>query len=98
MAKANTEDRRLVLLHGSGDVLNRCVEDRGVTGTVGDEQTIVFVAGSLCEIRVPGADQDLNTSLEEASELVVLHADIDAQNTDSTAGRMFADDIRGRLV
>lgn len=98
VAQADTKDGSLVLLHDSRNVLNRLFEDSWVTRTIGDEQTIVLFTSGLCKIIVPGADEDLDTALEEASELVVFHADVDAQDTDGAAGWMLANDICGRLV
>jgi hypothetical protein len=83
VSQADTEDGDLVLLEDRGDVLDGVLEDGGVTRTVGEEKTVelVDVGG---DVVVPRANKDLDTTLEEAPQLVVLHTDIEAQNTDST--------------
>ncbi|KAI6769203.1 hypothetical protein HG531_010307 [Fusarium graminearum] len=83
VTQADTKDGDLVLLEDGSDVLDGVLEDGGVTGTVGEEETIEFVNGAG-NIVVPGADKDFDTTLEEAPQLVELHTDIEAQNTDST--------------
>jgi hypothetical protein len=83
MTQADTEDGDLVLLEDGSDVLNGGLEHGGVTGTVGEEETIKVVNGTG-NVVVPRAHQDFDTTLEEAPQLVELHTDIEAQNTDST--------------
>ncbi|CAI6053242.1 unnamed protein product [Clonostachys chloroleuca] len=80
VSQANTKHWGLVLLHRGRDVLGGGVDNGRVTGTVGDEETIILVAGILHDVMVPGDHEDLDAALEEASELVVLHTHIDTQN------------------
>lgn len=98
VTQADTKDGGFVLLHNGGDVLDGSLENGGVTGTVGDEETVVLLAGGLGQVVVPWADHDLNAALEEAAQLVVFHTDVDAQNTNGAAGGVLANTRRGGLV
>jgi hypothetical protein len=85
VAKANTKDRRAVRGKGLRDALNSCLHYGRVTRAVRDEQAIIFVTGKRWEVVIPGAHEHLDTTFEEAPQLVVLHADIDAEDTDRAA-------------
>ncbi|GKT92902.1 LOW QUALITY PROTEIN: hypothetical protein Ct61P_10752 [Colletotrichum tofieldiae] len=99
VAQADTEDRGLGLVHGSLDVLDGGLQHGRVTRAVGEEETVVLLAGLLHQVVVPGADQDLNATLQKASQLVVLHTNIQTQHADGPAGRVLLyGDARGRLV
>lgn len=90
MTQADTENRGLILLHDGGDVGNGSLENSGVTGSVGKEKAVVFVAGGSDQIMVPWAYEDLNSALQEAAKLVIFHTDIDTQDTDGATGRVLA--------
>jgi hypothetical protein len=61
---------------------------RWVTGAVGDEQAIVFLARKPREIVVPRDLQNFDTPSDETSQLVVLETDIDCDNANRAAGGM----------
>jgi hypothetical protein len=58
------------VLHGA---LHHC----WVTGSVRDEETVVFLPSKLREVVVPWYLQDFDSSSYETSQLVVFETDID---------------------
>lgn len=80
MAQANTEDGCAVLLNGGGNAIHGGIHDSRITRTVGDEQTIVVFSSERREVIVPRTHQDFYTALEEASQLVVLHTDVETED------------------
>ena len=85
MAQTDTEDRDSSLADVGLDVLDGLFHHRRVTRTVGNEETIIFLASQRREIVVPGDNLDLDSALDQASELVVLETNINAYDTDRSA-------------
>ena len=81
VTKTDTEDGCPGLLHSGLNVLDGVLHDRWVTGSVGQEETVVVLSSERREVIVPGHDLDLNTALDEAAQLVELETDINTQNT-----------------
>lgn len=98
MAETNTKNRGLVRLEELRDVGDRSAHDRGITGSIGNEETVVLGASLSREIVVPRADQNLNAALEEAAQLVVLHAYIETQNSEGAPGGVLEGSLRCRLI
>ena len=76
VTKADTENWGAVLLNGSFDMVDSLGHHSWVTWTVGDEETIVVLAGKGGEVVIPRAYKDLNTTFDETPQLVVLEPDI----------------------
>lgn len=95
VAKADTEDWGAVLLNGGFDVVDGFSHHSWITWAVGDEETIVVLSSKGGEVVVPWAYKDLNTTPDEAPQLVVLESDIQAQYSDWAAG--WVDESIGRL-
>ena len=89
MSQADAKDWGSVLFHGRSEVLDCLFHHGGITRTVGDEETIVVFASKTWEVIIPGADQDLYSSRQKASQLVVFQTNIQAQNTYRPARGMF---------
>lgn len=85
VSEADTKDWCALLLDGSLDVVDGLGHHGWITWTVGDEETIVVLASKGWEIIVPRAYQNLNTAGDQASELVVLETDVQAEDTDIAA-------------
>ena len=62
-------------------MLDRLFHNGRITWSIGDEQTIIFLASQLREVVVPRDDLNLDTSVDQAAQLVVLQTNIDANNT-----------------
>jgi hypothetical protein len=85
MTKANTKDGCAVFFHGSSDIVDSLGHHSWIARTVGDEKTIIVLASKGWEIVVPGAYQNLNATLDQASQLVELKTDIQGQDADRAA-------------
>jgi hypothetical protein len=72
VTKANTKDWGAVLLNGGFDVIDSFSHHSWITWTVGDEETIVILAGKGGEVVIPWAYEDLNTTPDETPQLVEL--------------------------
>ena len=81
VAQTDTKDGGPSFSHGRFDMLDGVLHHGWVSRAVGDEQTVVFTACELGEIVIPGYDLDFDTSSDEASQLVIFQADVDAKNT-----------------
>ena len=88
VTKTDTEDGCAGLVHGGLDVLDGSLHHGWVTGTVGDEETIVVLAGELGEVIVPGNLQNLDSPTYEASELIVFETHVDGDDTNRAARRV----------
>ncbi|KAH0294696.1 carbamoyl-phosphate synth, partial [Aureobasidium sp. EXF-3399] len=82
VSQTDTEDGNSGLADVGLNVLDSLLHQCRVTRTVGDEETIVLLASQGREVVVPGDDLDLYTTLDEASKLVVLETDVNADNAD----------------
>jgi hypothetical protein len=67
-------------------VLHSGIHHSRVTRTVGDEKTIVVLAGELGEVVVPRDLKNFDASPYQASQLVVFETDVDGDYTYWTAG------------
>lgn len=85
VTQADTEDWHSSFLDVLLNVLDSLLHHCWVTGTVGDEQTIVLLACKSREVVVPWHLNNLDTSVDEASQLVVLKTDIDSHDSDGTS-------------
>ena len=74
MTQANTKDWCASSLKSLRQVRDSDGVHNGITGAVGDEETVVFGIG--VEVIVPGNDLDFNTTSNEAADLVVFLKDI----------------------
>lgn len=81
VSKTNTEDGCPGFLQSRLDVLDCVFHHSWVTGSVGQEETVVLLACQLGEIVVPGHDLDFHAALDEAAQLVELETDINTENT-----------------
>jgi hypothetical protein len=88
MPKTNTKNWCPILCHCRCNMFDSLVHDRWITGTVGDEETIVVLASKGWKVIVPRTDQNFYPSLQEAAQLVVLQSNIQTQNTYGSTGRM----------
>jgi hypothetical protein len=70
VSQANTKDGGAGNLESLGQVGNGDLGHGWVTGSVGDEETVVVGVG--VEIIVPGDDLDLDTASDKAADLVVF--------------------------
>lgn len=95
MTKTDTENGNSVLFHGLGQIGDGSGEGGRVTRTVRNEQTIVVLAGEGREIVIPGNDQNLNATCKQATQLVELHTDVQAENADGTTGGVFEGNVLG---
>jgi hypothetical protein len=95
VAQTDTEDGYAGVLKHLGEVLGGGSQGGRVTGTVGHEETIVVLTSEGGEVVIPRNDQDLHTAGQKATQLVVLHTDIQAEHTHSTAGGVLEGDIGG---
>jgi hypothetical protein len=98
VTQTDTEDRCAGILECLGQVIDSGCESSGVTGSVGDKQTIVVLACQGGEVVVPGNNHDLNTTGQQAAELVVFHTNIQAQNADVPSRGVLESNIRGGRV
>jgi hypothetical protein len=67
-------------------VLHSGLHHSWVTGTVGDEETVVVLASELGEVVVPRDLEDFDASPYQASQLVVFETDVDGDHAHRTAG------------
>ena len=81
VSKTDTEDRCPGLLQSCLNVLDSVLHHGGVTGSVGQEETVVLLACELGEIVVPWHDLDFHAARDEAAQLVELETDINTENT-----------------
>lgn len=95
VAQANTKDRSSGLLQGLGQIVHSFREHRWVTRTVRHKQTVVVLAGKLGEIVVPRHNENLNTTSKQATQLVELHTNVQAKDTNRAARWVFECDILG---
>jgi hypothetical protein len=95
VTETNAEDGYPGILEHLGEVVDSDCQSRRVTGTVGHEQTVVVLSSKGGEVIVPRDNHDLHTASKQATQLVVLHTNIQAKNTHSTAGGMLEGDVRG---
>lgn len=98
VAQADTEDGDDILGDGGRDPLHSLLQDSRVARTVGQEETIVLNSSTRSEVVIPGAHEDLDTPLEEASQLVVFHTDVDAENSHGAPRRVLESRAGGGLV
>ena len=85
VSQTDTEDGDSSLADVGLNVLDSLLHQCWVTRTVRDEETIVLLACQRREVIVPGNDLDFDTTLDEASKLVVLETNINADNADGSA-------------
>lgn len=62
VSETDTEDGDFAFLHSLGDVLHSSGDRGWVTGTVGEEETVIFASSEGMEIVIPRNDQDFNTT------------------------------------
>jgi hypothetical protein len=62
-------------------VLHCLLHHGRVTRAIGYEKSIIVLACKSREVIIPGTDQDLDTSLDEATQLIVLETNIQAKNS-----------------
>lgn len=97
MTQADTEDRGSAFLEGLGQICDGGGGHSRVTGTVGDEQTIIVLPGEVREIIIPGNNQDFDSTGKQATQLVEFQTHVQAKYPDWTAGGVFEGNIlRGR--
>jgi hypothetical protein len=60
-----------------------------ITRAIGDEEAIVVLTSKGWEIVVPRTDHDLNASLEQTPQLIVLQTNIQAQYTQGSSRWVF---------
>ena len=78
MTKTNTKNWCLCFLQSLLQSCNSFIHNSWITRTVGDEQTVVLF---FSEIIVPRNNQQFNTSSDKASNLVILHTNINNNNS-----------------
>ena len=98
VTKTDTEDGCARFVHGSLDVLDGRLHHGWVTGTVGDEKTVVVLASKLREVVVPWNLQDFDSSPHQAPELVVFETDVNGDDTYGATGGMLEGSGRVGLV
>lgn len=86
VTEADTEDGEGAELDGLGEVGGGSGEGGGVAGSVRDEKPIEGLLGRGEVVVVPGNDLELDSTLDEAANLVVLHSDVDAEDAKGAAG------------
>jgi len=80
---ANTHDGDgVVLSHFSSEVFNGNGHESGITGSVGKHDTVILL---FAERMVPRNDEEGDTSVEEASDDVVLDTEIDEDNSERSS-------------
>jgi hypothetical protein len=93
MTETDTKYGRPSLLERLCQVVNRRRECGWVTRTVRDEKTIIVLSSECGEIVVPGNDKHFNTTSEEATQLVELETDVQAENAEGTAGGVLESNV-----
>ena len=81
VTETDAKHGKLFERHRLRDPVARGGHDGWVAGTVGEEEAVerLFARGEV--VVVPRDDLDLYAALEEAAELVELHADVDAEHS-----------------
>jgi hypothetical protein len=77
-------------------VVNSRRECGWVTRTVGDEKTIIVFSSECGEIVIPGNNKNFYTTSEQATKLVELETDVQAENAKSAAGGVLESNVLGR--
>ncbi|KAK1914547.1 hypothetical protein P3342_010536 [Pyrenophora teres f. teres] len=85
VTKTDTENWCPSFVHGRLDVLDRGLHHSWITRAVGDEETVILFASKLREVVVPRDLQHLDSSLYQASQLVVFETDVDGNDTHGAA-------------
>lgn len=98
MSKTDTENWRSGLSHGGLDMDNGILHHGGVTRTVGDEQTVILLAGQFGKVVVPRNDLNLNSALEKAPQLVELETNVHTDDSKGTTGWMLESSAFGWRV
>ena len=85
VTETDSEDGELGEGEGGSETVDGGGEGGGVSRSVLDEQSVEGLLGRLEVVVVPGDDLDLDSSLDEAPDLVVLHPDVDAEHSEGTS-------------
>ena len=96
VTQTDTEDGGSAFFEGFGQVCDGGGGHGRVTGTVGDEQTIIVLPGEVREIIIPGNNQDFNSTGKQATQLVEFQTHVQAKYPDWTAGGVFEGNILRR--
>lgn len=88
MTETDTEDGEGSSFDSFGEHGSSRLESGGITGTVRNEETVErFFVGREVVVIVRD-DLEFDSSLREAPDLVVLHSDVDAENSKGSTGRV----------
>lgn len=89
VTQTDTKDGDPILLHGSRNVLDRILHHGRIAGAVGDEKTIVLVTSESRKIVIPRADEDFDTAVQQAAQLIELQTHVQAEHAQWPAGGVF---------
>lgn len=98
VTKTDSKDGRSRLIKGYPDMLNSLLHHSGISRTIRYKESIILLASQLWEIIVPRNDLDLDTTSDQAAQLVVLETNIDANDAYWTARRMLQGCFRSWAV
>ena len=77
-------------------MLDSLLHHRWIARTIGDEKTVIVLFAR--EIVVPWANFNFNTPSQETPQLIILHANVEVEDTKSTSGGMLQGRFGGWLV